>query len=71
MRTGFFKILLTLLEKHTPACFKSLQIQILLNTTALAFDQPKKMVWYLSGEKALAAYAAYTTACISDHRQCH
>ena len=65
MRARLFKRLLTPLEKHTPECIKSIQIQILLNATAAAFDRPKKEVWHLSGEEALAAYAAFTIECMS------
>lgn len=66
MRAGFFKLLLNALERHTPGCVKSIQIQILLNATAAAFGRPKKRVWHLSGREALAAYAACTAAWMSD-----
>lgn len=91
MREKISGILLTRLEKHTPPRVKSMQLQILLNVTADAFEQaekknptnaaasafeqaemktqPKKLprprIWHLPHEEALAAYAAYTTACIS------
>ena len=65
MRSVFFRLLLTLLEKHTPSWIKSIQIQILLNATAAAFGRPRRRVWHLSGADALAAYAAYTTDCMS------
>ena len=66
MREKFFRFLLRKLERHTPGWIKSLQIQILLNTTAAAFDRPGRRVWQLPQEKALAAYAEYTSACMSD-----
>ena len=68
MRERFFKILLHMLERHTPGRFKSIQLQILLNTTAEAFQRPGKMIWYLPAEKALEAYADYTKACAEDMR---
>ena len=66
MREKFFRFLLTKLEKHTPGWIKSIQIQILLNTTAAAFDRLGRMVWQLPAQKALAAYAEYTRACVPD-----
>ena len=66
MREKFFRFLLTKLERHTPGWIKSIQIQILLNTTAAAFDRPGRMVWQLPAQKALAAYAEYTRACVPD-----
>lgn len=63
MRSKVFKALLTALEIKTPGWVKSAEIQILLNATAAAFDQPGKMVWYYSDKKALKAYADYTTNC--------
>ena len=66
MREKFFRFLLTKLERHTPGFIKSIQIQILLNTTAAAFDRPGRMVWQLPAQKALAAYAEYTRACVPD-----
>ena len=73
MREKVTRILLTKLEKHTPPRIKSIQLQILLNATAAAADtcvQPEKMpprlrIWHLPAEEALAAYASYTTACLS------
>ena len=66
MRETFFRLLLAVLEKHTPSPFRSMQIQILLNTTAAAFDRPGRMVWHLRPDRALAAYADYTKGCLSD-----
>ena len=65
MREKFFRILLKLLEKHTPSLFKSIQLQILLDATAEAFDRPGRRIWHLPADQALAAYADYTTSCSS------
>ena len=64
MREKIFRHLLTKLERYTPGLIKSIQIQILLNATAAAFDRPGRMVWHLPEKKALAAYAEYTRACV-------
>ena len=66
MRAWFFKRLLTLLEKHTPEFVRSIQIQILLNATTSAFGRPEKRVWHLPGDRALAAYTAFTKECMSE-----
>lgn len=42
MRDKISAILLTRLEKHTPPHIKSIQLQILLNATAAAFEQSEK-----------------------------
>ncbi len=64
MRSKCFKTLLSGLEWHTPSILKNIELQILLNTTAAAFERPGKMIWQLPEDKALAAYAAYTTDCL-------
>ena len=64
MREKFFRFLLTKLERGTPGWIKSMQIQILLDATAVAFERPGRLVCHLSAEKALAAYAAYTRTCM-------
>ncbi len=66
MRSKCFKTLLSGLERHTPSILKKIELQILLNATAAAFDRPGKMIWQLSEDKALAAYAAYTKTCLKD-----
>lgn len=66
MRSRVFKALLTALEIKTPGWVKSAEIQILLNATAAAFKQPGRMVFSLSEEKALEAYADFTTKCIPE-----
>lgn len=64
MRSKCFKILLRGLERHTPSSIKKIELQILLNTTAAAFERPGKMIWQLPDDKALAVYAAYTKECL-------
>ena len=64
MREKIFRHLLTKLEWYSPGLIKSIQIQILLNATAAAFERPGRMVWHLPEKKALAAYAEYTKACL-------
>ncbi len=66
MRERFFRMLLKKLERRTPGRLRSIQLQILLDTTAAAFGRPGRMIWHLSADKALAAYADYTKRCASD-----
>lgn len=71
VRARLFRCFLTALENYTPSCVKSIQIQILLNTTAAAFGRPGERVWHLPADKALAAYAAYTKDCMQAGYRTH
>lgn len=64
MRARIFRRLLRYLEKHNPALFLCLQIQLLLNVTARAFGVPGKWIWYFSSERALREYAVFTKNCM-------
>ncbi len=56
--------ILRVLERHTPAGFSALQIQVLLNITARGFGVPAKQVWHLGASRALREYAKFTWACM-------
>ena len=64
MRVFIFRKLLRAWKRHTPGWVISLELQILLHTTARAFGVQGKRVWQLSPQKALHAYAAFTVSCM-------
>ena len=64
LRACFFGKLLDLAEKHKVQPAASIQIQILMGTTARAFGVRSGQVWYLHSDKALRRYADFTVACM-------
>ena len=66
MRARFFRRLLLLFEKHTPTCFRRIQLQILMNVTAGAFQTKALRLWHKKPEGALAEYAAFTKRCMEN-----
>lgn len=56
--------LLSMLERHTPSLVKSVEIQLLLNTTARGFGVRGKRVWMHHPDIALQEYAGFTTECM-------
>ena len=65
MRGKVFSALLHRLERHPSKLFMRLQLQILWNLTAKAFDAPGRQIWFLPYERALEAYAAFTKECMA------
>lgn len=68
MRARIFRKLLGGLERHPLKIFSRIQLQILLNVTARAFDVPGKQIWYLPYQRALEEYALFTESCMRLHR---
>ncbi len=64
MRNWFFKKLLHNLESHTPEILRHIQLQLLMNLTARAFQVPGKKIWCCPSDQALEAYARFTVACM-------
>lgn len=64
MRALLFRKLLRGLERHTPDRLISLEIQILLNTTARAFGTRGRSVWHHAPGRALREYADFTVRCM-------
>ena len=60
MRARIFRRLLRSLERHPLALFSRIQLQLLLNVTAQAFDVTGKQIWHLPYEHALEEYAIFT-----------
>ena len=60
MRAHIFRKLLRSLERHPRGLFSRIQLQILLNVTAQAFDVTGKQIWHLPCERALEEYAIFT-----------
>lgn len=64
MRAIFFRGVLNLLEDHMSSLFRRVQLQILANVTADAFQAKAPRLWQNKTEKALADYAAFTKNCM-------
>lgn len=64
MRSRFFRCLLSLLERRMPAFIRRIQLQILMNITADAFQTKAVRLWHKRPESALADYAAFTKRCM-------
>lgn len=60
MRARIFRKLLRGLERHSPALFLRVRLQLLLNATARGFGVPDKQIWHLPFQRALEAYAIFT-----------
>jgi len=56
--------ILQILGNRMPSWLISLEIQILMNATARAFEQHTRQVWFCSSQEALRRYAAFTCKCI-------
>ena len=66
MRADWTRAVLTRLEKHTPERVRSLEIQILSDLTARAFQIPGRTLWNKPAELALRLYAAFTVSCMDE-----
>ena len=66
MRAELSRAVLTRLEKHTPEWVRSLEIQILSDLTARAFQVPDRTLWNKPAELALRQYAAFTVSCMEE-----
>ncbi len=64
MRTFIFRKILHFLSRKKPGRAASIEIQILLNTTAKAFGVKGRRVWNLSPQAALRTYCLFTAACM-------
>lgn len=60
MRASIFRILLRSLERHPSTLFSRVQLQLLLNATARAFDVSGKQIWHLPHRRASEEYASFT-----------
>ena len=63
MRARLFRWLLHRWERHTPEIVRRIQLQILMNVTAKAFQAPPKRLWTRTWRKGLREYAEYTLDC--------
>lgn len=54
-----------------PAIAANAAVQILLDTTAAAFNKKRIRVWHLSRKKALEKYAEFTKECMAQRNFCH
>lgn len=68
MRAAVFRGLLAQWERRPSALFRVMQLQILCNLTARAFDVPGRRIWYLPYPQALGEYGAFTVQCMTRHR---
>ena len=66
MRADLTRAVLTRLEKHTPEWVRSLEIQLLSDLTARAFQVPGRSLWNKPAELALRQYAAFTVSCMDE-----
>lgn len=64
MKTLLFRKLLRSLERRTPDIIASVEIQILLDTTARAFSVKSKCVWNHRPQRALREYSDFTVSCM-------
>lgn len=64
MRADLARAVLTRLEKHTPEWVRSLEIQILADLTARAFQVPRRTLWNKPAALALRQYADFTVLCM-------
>ena len=60
MRARIFRKLLKGLERHPLKIFSRIQLQLLLNVTARAFDRKGKQIWHLPYQRALEEYEAFS-----------
>lgn len=67
LRALLCRKLLKQLETGTPPLLQSLEVEILLHTTARAFGKETNTVWTLSPEEALREYAMFTVRCMQEH----
>ena len=67
MRARFFRGLLSLLEVRMPSLFRRIQLQVLMNVTADAFQIKALRLWQKNPERALEEYAAFTKTCMENH----
>lgn len=64
MRTVLFRKILRSLERRTPDIIASVEIQILLDTTARGFGVKGKRVWNHRPQRALREYSDFTVSCM-------
>ena len=60
MRARFFRVLLRRWDRHTPEIVRRAALQILMRTTARAFQAPGRRIWTRSWKDGLQEYAEYT-----------
>ena len=64
MRERIFRLLLRFLSRRRPGRFASLEIQILLDTTARGFGVRRARVWHRPPREALREYSQFTVSCM-------
>ena len=66
MKEKVFRRLLSRLEMHTPAFLRCIELQLLMDLTAGAFDRRPRQIWYMPADQALAVYARFTRKCMKE-----